>query len=449
MKHPPPPTALKTLLPLKTHLLFPLPLLALPLLFPPPVTAQDTPLSWDFDEVWRAGGLSAPEWAEFTRSGPFAFDGGGNLYVLDAEALHMVKVGPDGSLVATIGREGEGPGEFGLILGIIVWPDGSLAVNDHLRSGLQLFGADGRFQRVVRWRPMEGRLLPHLGASWDMRPGPRPGVLYAQGPEAGFGRVYGAVAEADERTIEALDLGGDVVAAEVLLEGWRPPRPGRADAATGPGNLAATMRTMDAPYYEPKLEWDVLPGGAIAYADSSTYAVRIVRDGVVLNTLTRPIGPRPVTRAMESRMRDAMLRDVDRESGVEVTGRSPDLAREIASRRRAGWAAARETIENATFHPEIPVIGEIRATPDGFVWVRRQDPESGGPRRTRGYTRTADEDGPIDVFDPDGSYVGTFPAGGMRMPGAFGPGGLVAYWETDELDILSVVVYRLPENLRR
>ncbi len=422
--------------------------LIIPLLIPPLLTAQDTPLSWDFDEVWRAGGLTAPEWAEFTRSGHLAFDGDGNLYVWDAEAMHMVKVGPDGSLVATIGREGEGPGEFGLILGIIVWPDGTLAVNDYMRSGLQLFGADGRFQRVVRWRPMEGRLLPHLGASWDMRPGPRPGILYAQGPEAGFGSEYGAVAEAGERTIEALDLGGDVVAAQVLLEGWRPPRPERANArAVGPGN--ATAYTIDVPYYVPRLEWDVLPGGAIAYADSSTYTVRIVRDGVVLNTLTRPIAPRPVTRAMESRMRDAMLQAVDRQFGVDVTGRSTDMAREIASRHRAVWTVARETILNATFHAEIPVIGEIRATPDGFVWVRRQDPEPWGPPGAEGYPLTAGEGGPIDVFDTDGNYVGTFPAGGLRMPGAFGPDGLVAYWETGDLDILSVVVYRLPENLRR
>ena len=405
------------------------------------LTAQDIPLSWDFDEVWRAGGISAPVWAEFTRSGEFAFDGGGKLYVVDPEALHIVKVGPDGSLVATIGREGEGPGEFGWIDGIIVWPDGSFAVNDDLRSGLQLFGADGSFQRVVRWRPMEGRLEMHLGASWDMRPGPCPGILYAQGPEAGFGLVFGAVAEADERTIEALDLGGDVVAGEVLLEGWRPP--------PRPGNAAATMRTIDVPYFEPKLEWDVLPGGAIAHADSSTYNVRIVRDGVVLNTLTRPIAPRPITRAMESRMRDAMLLAVDGQFGVEVTGRSTDMARGIAARRRAAWAAARETIENAAFHPEIPVIGEIRTTPDGFVWVQRQDPGPEGPRRVEHLGWTAAAAGPIDVFDTDGNYVGTFPAGGLRMPGAFGPDGLVAYWETDDLDILSVVVYRLPENLRR
>ena len=61
----------------------------------------------------------------------------------------------------------------------------------------------------------------------------------------------------------------------------------------------------------------------------------------------------------------------------------------------------------------------------------------------------AGDDGPIDVFDPEGNYVGTFPRGGLRMPRAFGPDGLVAYWETDDMDILSVVVYRLPANLRR
>ena len=408
----------------------------IPFLCPPLLSAQDVPLAWDFAEVWRAGGLQAPEWAEFTRRGEVAFDGSGNLYVVDVEALHIVKVGPDGSLVATIGRAGEGPGEFGLIRDAIVWPDGSFVVRDPARDGLQLFGADGRFQRVVRWRSMEGRLEFPSGSKWTVRPGPRPGVLYAQGPDAGFGLVFGARAEADERMVEALDLAGDVVAGELLLEAWRPPRPERANAEIEPGNVASPRYLIDVPYFEPELEWDMLPGGAIAYADSSTYTVRIVRDGVVLNTLTRPIAPQPVTRAMESRMRDGMLREVERESGVYGSGRSPDEARELAARGRQVLAAAREAIENGTFYPEIPVIGQIRTTPDGFVWVRRQEPLPGGPRR-EGRAWTAGNDGPIDVFDPEGNYVGTFPGGGLRMPHAFGPGGLVAYWETDELDILS------------
>ena len=190
----------------------------IPVLFPPVLGAQDVPLAWDFPEVWRAGGLHAPEWAEFTWSDDFAFDGSGNLYVVDGKAQHIVKVGPDGSLVATIGRAGEGPGEFGGILDIIVWPEGSFVVNDDMRNGLQLFSADGRFQRVVRWRPVEGRLEFPSGSTWTIRPGPRRGILYAQGPDAGFGSVFGARAEADERMIEALDLAGGVVAGEVLLE---------------------------------------------------------------------------------------------------------------------------------------------------------------------------------------------------------------------------------------
>ena len=92
--------------------------------------------------------------------------------------------------------------------------------------------------------------------------------------------------------IGALDLASDVVAGEVLLEAWRPPRPERANAEIEPGNAASMMSCIGVPYHEPKLEWEVLPGGAIAHADSETYTVRIVRDGVVFNTLTRAIALR-------------------------------------------------------------------------------------------------------------------------------------------------------------
>jgi len=57
-------------------------------------------------------------------------------------------------------------------------------------------------------------------------------------------------------------------------------------------------------------------------------------------------------------------------------------------------------------------------------------------------------DGPIDVLTPDGRYLGTFPAEEMAMPGAFGPDGLAAFVEVDELGVQSVVVRRLPEGVR-
>lgn len=419
--------------------------LLIPVLFPTVLGAQDVPLAWDFSEVWRAGGLDAPEWAQFTRRGDAAFDGSGNLYVVDGAAHHILKVGPDGSLVTTIGREGEGPGEFGLIFGVIVWPDGSLAVNDFDRNGVQLFSADGRIERIVRWRPATGQLDLPTGMARVLHPGPRPGILYAQGEDASRRRMFGALSElmgsepeeeaADERMIEALDLAGEVMAGEVVLEAWRPPRPESAAAEFELGDLASMMSTLaEAPMFEPELVWDVLPGGAIAYADSSTYTVRIVREGAVLNTLTRPIAPQPVTPALESRAREEMQSVAETETsagGSEIPGFDMEAA------RREARAAMLEAFQEMTFYPEVPVIGEIRATPDGFVWVKRQDPVN------------EDYDGLIDVFDPEGSYVGTFPKDGLRMPVAFGPGGLVAYWETDDMDIPSIVVYRLPEKLRR
>ena len=419
--------------------------LMIPVLFPPLLGAQDVPLAWEFVEVWRAGGLHAPDWAQFSRRGDVAFDGRGNLYVVDGAAHHIVRIGPDGSLITTVGREGDGPGEFRLIFGVIVWPDGSFAVSELSRNGLQLFNADGRFERMLRWRPQTGQLDLPSGMSRAIRAGPNPGILYAQGTDASLGRMLGALAElvgtepeeegADERMIEALDLTGEVMAGEVVLEAWRPPRPESADPEIELGNLASMMSVIaEAPVFEPELLWDVLPGGAIAYADSTTYTVRIVRDGTVLNTLTRPIAPQPVTPAIESKSREEMQRVAESMSSAQV---SEIGGIDVTAAQRQARAAMLDAYENMTFYPEIPVIGGIRTTPDGFVWVQRQDPVN------------EDNDGLIDVFDPEGSYVGTFPKEGLRMPGAFGPGGLVAYWETDDMDIPSIVVYRLPEKLRR
>ncbi|MDE2795022.1 MAG: hypothetical protein OXL34_09410 [Gemmatimonadota bacterium] len=43
----------------------------------------------------------------------------------------------------------------------------------------------------------------------------------------------------------------------------------------------------------------------------------------------------------------------------------------------------------------------------------------------------------------DGTYVGTLPPQGLGTPDAFGPGGLPAYIEFDEMDVPTVRVVRL------
>ncbi len=52
------------------------------------------------------------------------------------------------------------------------------------------------------------------------------------------------------------------------------------------------------------------------------------------------------------------------------------------------------------------------------------------------------------MLTAEGEYVGTYGTGATEMPDAFGPNGLAAFIELDELDVPSVVVRRLPAEVR-
>ena len=117
-------------------------------------TAQDRPLAADFEEVYRAGGLSAPEWAQFVDPPRMGFDAAGNLYVLDESRVVVIDSG--GDLVRTVGREGEGPGEFQSPAAIVVWRDGRFGVVDIGHLAYQLFGPEGELERFVRMSAAAG-----------------------------------------------------------------------------------------------------------------------------------------------------------------------------------------------------------------------------------------------------------------------------------------------------
>ncbi|MYA64254.1 MAG: hypothetical protein F4Y21_06355, partial [Gemmatimonadetes bacterium] len=68
--------------------------------------AQDRPLGAELAEVYRVGGLNAPEWAEFVNPVRMGFDDSGNLYVLDDETYQVVVIDPGGNLVRTVGGRG-------------------------------------------------------------------------------------------------------------------------------------------------------------------------------------------------------------------------------------------------------------------------------------------------------------------------------------------------------
>ena len=410
-----------------------------------PTQAQDRPLTADFPEVYRVGGLDAEPWAQFTGSGPMGFDGSGNLYVLDRAASQVIVVDRNGELVRTVGRQGEGPGEFQRPRDLVVWRDGTFVVPDAGHDAFQIFGKDGRIEHFVRMSGGQRALATGLAGS-RLRAGPNGRELYRQGEPDMFGQMFGVLeqlmgAEArtpsvDERGIERLELAGEVVAAEPVLQAWRVSREDDPDELT-PNDFANESRLTDAlagmasatMFFEPDLYWDALPDGTIAYSDSSAYAIKLVApSGSLIGVLERPYQPRTVDRRIRSRTIELALRefgDAREESDDEEPAALPGL-----------MDAFRKELENRDFFDEVPIVRGLRAGWSGALWVQRRGDEPW------------DDNGPIDVFGPDREYVGTFPAGVTRIPRAFGPDGLVAFWEFDELDVPSIVVKRLPEGVR-
>lgn len=64
------------------------------------------------EELWRIGGAADEEARGlfFGAVTETVADPAGNVYVLDTQMMHVVVVSPEGAIVDTLGREGEGPG---------------------------------------------------------------------------------------------------------------------------------------------------------------------------------------------------------------------------------------------------------------------------------------------------------------------------------------------------
>ncbi|MCJ7580412.1 MAG: NHL repeat-containing protein, partial [Candidatus Aminicenantes bacterium] len=58
------------------------------------------------------------------------FDSQGNIYILDSGNHRIQKFSPDGEYLATIGQQGQGPGEFQYPQSLAVDPDGNLYISD-------------------------------------------------------------------------------------------------------------------------------------------------------------------------------------------------------------------------------------------------------------------------------------------------------------------------------
>ena len=84
----------------------------------------------------------------------------GTRYVLDQRSQRIWMFDRSGEESGSIGRNGEGPGEFGSPVDLAILSDGSLAVLDPSNLRISFFESDGRFVRAVRIEERLGQLEP-------------------------------------------------------------------------------------------------------------------------------------------------------------------------------------------------------------------------------------------------------------------------------------------------
>ncbi len=395
------------------------------------LTGQDRALRSDYEEVYRVGSFDGDLWETFGEIGGTAFDANGNLYIFDRQASRIVVVDPDGNFVREFGSPGEGPGELRMALGFTVMRDGTTVVMDMGHRSYQLFGADGEFQRMVRMGG--GGMMRFSRMSADpsglgLISGGGGGIIAMEG-----GRGARPPEPPTTRSVDRISLAGDEIETEAIAEGWLPAREQGPQTIEG-GGMRFQMSMAGPRTFEPNLLVGALPSGGVAFSDSSGYAVKIAGpSGGVSQILRRPFHALPVTPRIEDAERERRLQELTEGEGpqmrVMIQGDGGGAAQAVS--QDAIREMMQGQIEQMQFFPEVPIIRALQTTWGGKIWVQRRGDEPVS-------------NGPMDVLTSEGQYVGSYATGEMEMPSSFGPEGLTAFVETDEFDVATVVVRRLP-----
>jgi hypothetical protein len=341
---------------------------------------EDRRLEWRFEEVLRLGGAD---------DGPEAFgqvqvgtDARGHLYVLDPSQHHVIAFDATGRHRWTAGGRGGGPGELQLPLAFSVSPDGVSHVFDPSKTGFVRWDANGEVLPDLRSeiRFFGGRLVV-LGDGVAFE-----GQGRAEDQSTLRSQLVYHPWEGEDRTVASIDM--------AMRGPIRYP---------GCGISVNALPTLLAP----ALVWDAL-GDRFTYNRQPAHEVRIYEGGDLRRIVRRDLAPRRAT------VQDATL-EVDDPmvmQGGAVECRIP----------------ASDVVETRGIAEWVPTIFRIRMAPDGALWVDRQ-PQRAEERR-------------IDVFDPDGAYLGTLPPE-APFPAAFTPEGHPVVVERDDFDLPYVVVYRV------
>jgi len=375
-------------------------------------------LSGQPHNLFTVGKEEGQDWEVFSFVPSVAFDGAGNLYVVDRDNGRVLVFGPDGRYVRQIGKKGQGPGELGLPAGVTILSDGRVAIFDLANGAIHVFDSSGTYQTLARANTEFGGMR---GA--DFGANPRGGVFMLGGNMLlpGPGRPPEVL---DSVPLLLVPVGDGET--RVL---FRAPAVKPNVNASGGGNRME-VRVTPPPQFSPVVAWAPLPDGSVAVSWGQDYDVHVVRpQGNIGWTLKRPMTARRTTDRDRENAKQNRRKEL--ESGSNI------LRVESANGRRtttAGGTLPPQQIEQIlagmTFAETIPVVRRLRADREGRLWIERD-----GGAGVNAY--------PIDIVAFNGAYVGTIK--GVTLPSAFGPDGRAAFIEADDLGVQRVTVRRIPQ----
>ncbi|TFG65438.1 MAG: hypothetical protein E4H28_04195 [Gemmatimonadales bacterium] len=368
------------------------------------VVNPETPI-WSADEAWSTeevlliGEAAGDADYQFGQIAGVGVTSDGRILVLDQQAQRVQVYGPDGVFQRSIGRPGNGPGEFGPAANALLVGRGDTVIVPDLAN-----------QRI-NITPIDGE-----PASFP--------IQMEQGIPMRYDLMESGDIVAQRRALNLPNqdaVATDLIATQAydgtILDTLLTPK--RGDSFT---------MTSDRPQFRifaPEPVWTVLSGNRLAFATNNAYRIEVFGpDGTLERIVTRPYEPMAVTEA-HRRTLDGLIRAQFERGGV------PPAQLDLL-------------MEGVSFEDMWPAFTQLRSGPDGTLWVQRvrylgdltdEELESFNPTLDQGSSKW-------DVFDFEGRNLGV-----IQLPDRFTPftveGDRNYGVYRDEFDVQYVKVLRI------
>lgn len=317
---------------------------------------------WGAEETLRVGSIEDPDY-QFGNIVGVVADDEGNFYVGDQQAREVKVYDSTGTYLRTIGRPGEGPGEFGVGMAQMTIVGDTLMVFDQATQRVNRFDLQGE--------PLEAVSTPFAGSAPVLLQFTSDGRVYQQlrrflNPQQG---PAGGIDSLD--VIVKRNRDGSTGDTLMILQGGQ------------------TFSAQGIKIFSPEPVWAILDDNSVVAGRNDNYELTIhSSDGAPTDVFRRDVGAREVTDSDKETLLNALI------GFMEDQGIPPQALQQIRG--------------SLSFADQYPMFVQILSGPSGSMWLRRPRIVSEmDPAALESFNILQDIGSPNwDVFDRDGKFLG-------------------------------------------